>query len=201
MALGSDLITKIRFKIVDTDDVSFSVAELISYLNDGAKEFAATTGCLQDSGTIDTNGTASDFSLSSNLTNPHTIFNVLYAGLPISQTYRHAIISQWGASVSTPTEWYTYGDRIYFDFIPTTATGSNAVTCFHTRIPTDMTDENSTLDFPVEWEPAVVHYAISSCFEQQRDSVLAAIHQAKYDALQQSAFAINKAKLFGEIAA
>ncbi len=201
MSLGSELITKIRFEIVDTDDLSFSTAELISYLNDGAKEFSATTGCLQDSGTIDTDSSASSFSLSANLTNPVIIFDVLYAGVPLSRNYRHAIISQWGASVATPTEWLTVGNLVYFDSIPTTATDSNALTIFYTRTPAAMADENSTFDFVDEWEPAIVHYAIARCFAQQRDTVLEAQNMAQYDSLRKSAFAINKAKLFGEIPA
>ncbi len=201
MSAGSDLITKIRYEIVDSDDLSFTTAELISYLNDGAKEFSATTGCLQDSDTIDTNGAASSFSLSSNLTNPVIVFDVLYAGVPLSRNYRHAIISQWGASVATPTEWFTVADLVYFDSIPTTATGSSALTVYYTRTPTAMGDENSTFDFPAEWEPAIVHYAIARCFAQQRDTILEAQNMAKYGALQKSAYQINKAKLFGEIPA
>ena len=201
MSIGSELITKIRYEIVDTDDLSFTTAELISYLNDAATEFTATTGCLQDSGTINTDGSASSFSLSANLTNPVILFDVLYAGVPLSRNYRHAIISQWGASVATPTEWFTVGNLVYFDNIPTTATGSSALTVYYTRTPTAMGDENDTFDFPAEWEPAIVHYAIARCFAQQRDTVLEAQNLAKYGALQKSAFAINKAKLFGEIPA
>jgi hypothetical protein len=197
MATGTTVIAEVRDELQDTTDTSFGTAELLRYINRGATEFCATTGCLQDSTTINTDSTNFKFTLSTSLTNPLVVFAVEYAGVPLYRTYRHEVSYQFGASTGTPTAWYEFAGALYLDLIATTATGSDALTVFYVRIPTDMSAVGSTFDFPDEWKPAIVQYAMARCYASQRDTVLEAKCMAEYEKLRQSAYAINKWKLEG----
>jgi hypothetical protein len=197
MATGTTLIDQIRDELQDTTDTSFGTAELLRYLNRGAKEFCATTGCLQDTQTINTDGATFSFTLSASCTNLVAVFDVEYAGVPLSRTYRHEVIYQFGASAGTPTAWYEFKGVLYIDLKATTATGSSALTVFYLRTPTDMTAVGSTFDFPDEWESAIISYALARCYKSQRDTILAEQEMRKYETMRQTAFAINKFKLMG----
>jgi len=197
MATGTTLIAKIRDELQDTTDVSFSVAELLRYINRGATEFCATTGCLQDLTTINTDGATYYFTLSSSCTNLVVVYGVEYAGVPLSRTYRHEVTYQFGASTGTPTAWYEYKGTLYIDLKATTATGSSALTVFYIRTPTDIATEGATFDFPNEWESAIVSYALARCYKSQRDTILAEQEMQKYETMRQTALAVNKFKLMG----
>jgi len=200
VATGTTLITKIRDELQDTTDASFGTAELLRYLNRGATEFCATTGCLQDTQTINTDGATFSFTLSASCTNLITVYGLQYAGIFLPPTYIHEITYKFGASVGTPTTWYQFGGVLYIDLKATTATGTSALNVFYLRTPTDMTAVGSTFDFPNEWESAIVAYAMARCYASQRDTVLEAKQMAKYETMRQTAFAINKYKLMGNAA-
>lgn len=200
MAVGSDIITKIRDELQDADDGSFGDALLLRYINRGATEFCATTGCLQDTDTINTDSTNFQFTLSTYLTKYVVVFDVEYNGTPLSRTYRHELSYKFGASTGTPTAWYEFKGILYLDLIASTATGSSALTVFYTRTPTDMTAVDSTFDFPNEWESAIISYATARCFISQRDAVLASEQMTKYESMRQTVYHINKYKLMGNVA-
>ena len=198
MSTGQNIIDEIRDELQDTTDLSFGTAELLRYINRGAKEFCATTGCLQQASIITTNGTANSWPLSTSLTNPFKVFAVEFAGTPLSPTYHHEVTYDFGGSSGTPTAWYEFGGRLYVDTIPPSASGTSALTVWYLRTPTDMTAVSSTFNFPDEWDSAIVQYAIARCHHSNRDTVLEATHMAKYEAMRQTAFAINKNKLMGD---
>ena len=203
MATGTTLITQVRDILQDTTDVSFSVAEILRYLNRGAKEFCSTTGCYQKTATINTDNSNFKFTLSATDAKLFLVFDVEFNGTPLSQTYRHEVNYEFGADSGTPdntTAWYEYGGELFIELIAPTATGSDALTIFYLVTPVDMTAEGSTFDFPDEWESAIVNYAIAQCYGSQRDSILEAKHMGEYEKMRQSAFAVNKHKLRGNAA-
>lgn len=206
MATGTTLITQVRDILQDTTDVSFTPEEILRYLNRGAKEFCSTTGCYQKTATINTDNSNFKFTLSATDAKLFLVFDVEFNGTPLSPTYRHEVNYKFGASSGTPdntTAWYQFGDpvrELFIELIAPTATGSSALTIFYLSTPVDMTAEGSTFDFPDQWESAIVNYAIGQCFESQRDAILETKHMGIYDAMKQSAFAINKHKLLGSAA-
>jgi hypothetical protein len=203
MATGADIIAKVRYQLQDTDDESFDGDHILDWINLGAQEFAATTGCIHEITNIATDATNYIFALSTNLTNPHVLYAVHFNGTPLTRAYLHEISTQYGGSSGTPTVntgWFEFEDSLYLEVIPPTATGSSALNVFYVRTPTDMTATSSTFDFPDKWTHAIVEFATAKAFESQRDSVLAAQHMARYDAVRQTAWAINKAKLLGTAA-
>ena len=203
MATGTTLINQVRDILVDTTDQAFTDAEILRYLNRGAKEFCATTGCLQSTVTINTDNSNFKFTLSASTTNLLVVFDVEFNGVPLSRTYRHQVSFEYGASSGTPdntTSWYEFGGVLFIELVAPSATGSSALTVFYIRTPTEMSAVGSTFDFPGEWEPAIVNYAIAQCFAVQRDTILEAKHMGEYEKMRQSAFAINKSKLLGEAA-
>jgi hypothetical protein len=203
MATGTDVITKIRDELQDADDESISDAVLLRYINRGATEFATQTGAIQDTDTINTDAVNFSFTLSASLTNPIKIFKVEYNGVPLSQTFVHEVSYEFGSSSGTPTSqtgWYEFAGKLYIEVIAPVATGSSALNVFYFRTPTDMTSVGDTFDFPDIWQPAIVQYGIAKGFASQRDSVLSAQHMARYEAMKQAAFAVNKNLLLGDAA-
>lgn len=198
MSTGQNIIDEIRDELQDTTDLSFGTAELLRYINRGAKEFCATTGCLQDVATINTDGAYHSWSLSASLTNPVIVFSVEFAGVPLGRTYHHEVTYDFGGSSGTPVAWYEAKGRLYVDSIPPVASGVSALTVWYLRTPTDMTAVSSDFDFPDEWDSAIINYAIARCHHSTRDTVLEATHMAKYEAMRQTAFLINKNKLMGD---
>lgn len=200
MATGQNVIDQIRDELLDATDESFEDDPLLRYINRGAMEFCATTGCLQDTGNIATDATNFKFTLSTSLTNPVVVFAVEYDGVPLTRTYRHEVSYKFGETAGTPTSWYEFGGKIYIDLIAPVATGASALTVFYIRTPTDMTAVGSTFDFPDEWESAIVNYGIARAFASQRDTILAAEHMGKYETMRQSALDVNRSKLIGSAA-
>ena len=200
MATGTTLIAQVRDILQDTTDKSFSTEEILRYLNRGAKEFCSSTGCYQKTGTINTDNSNFKFTLSSLDSKLFLIFDVEFNGVPLSQTFRHELNYEFGASSGTPdntTAWYEFGGSLFIELVAPTATDSSAFTIFYLVTPVDMTAEGSTFDFPDEWESAIVNYAIAQCYGTQRDTILEAKHMAVYNAMKQTAYAVNKNKLMG----
>lgn len=203
MSTGQDKIDEIRDEIQDATDLSFSDAELLRFINRGSKEFCATTGCYQAIANINTDNTNFSFTLSGSCTNLVKVFDVQFNGVPLSPTFRHEVNYEFGASSSTPdntTNWYELGGVLYISVIAPTATGASALNVFYLRTPTDMSAVSSTFDFPDEWDSAIVNYVIARCRYTDRDSILASTEMASYNAMRQTAFLINKAKLMGDAA-
>jgi len=200
MSTGQNIIDDIRDELADTTDLSFGDALLLRYINRGAKEFSATTGCLQATANINTDNTNFSFTLSGSCTNLVKVFDVQFNGVPLSPTFRHEVSYEFGASSATPdntTVWYEFGGVLYISVIAPTATGSSALNVFYLRTPTDMSAVSSAFDFPDEWDSAIVNYAIARCRYTDRDAILASTEMARYDTMRQTALLINKGKLMG----
>ncbi len=182
----------------DATDQSFDDTTLMRYANDGAKEFTSTTGVLQSTATINTNGSASTFT-TNNQVSLINVFQVQYAQVPLDFSPRNEIAIQWGATVGTPLAWSIWAETLYFDLIPTTATGSNAITIFYTRNPVamDESDTGSTFDFPDEWETFIVSYIVYRALDSMREGALAERPRQEYDLGRQAAASSVQNKLLG----
>lgn len=201
MSTGQDIIDEVRDLLQDTTDESFSDAVILRYINRGAKEFCATTGCLQDTATIDTDSATYIFTLSSSCTNPFLIINVQFNGTPLTKTFLHEVTYKFGASSGTPdqsTNWYEFGGKLYISIKAITATGSSALTVFYVRTPTDLSAVGDTFDFPDEWDSAIIAYAVAHCRYTDRDTILQSSEMSKYEAMRQNVFLINKNKIMGD---
>lgn len=198
MSTGLDLLTRTRDRLSDGTDQSFDDTVLMRYANDGAKEFTSTTGALQDNNTLDTNGTSNSISFST-LTNPINIFAVWYNNIPLFFAPRNEIDVEWGASVGTPVSWSIWGTNLWFDVIPTLATGADALTVFFTRNPTamDESDTSSTFDFPSEWETFIISYIVYRALDSIREGALAERAKQEYDLGRQAAASSVQNKILG----
>ncbi len=198
MSTANDLIIKARRRLNDFTDESFEDAPLIDWTNQGAKEFTSRAAVLQSADTINTDGSNSTFNVS-NLTNFVNAFSVQYAGIQLGFTPRPQIIIAWGTSVGTPVTWSIWGELLYFDVIPTLATGSDAITVFYSRTPTEMStsDTSAAFDFPQEWEFAIVAYMTYRALDSIREGSLASRQRAEFDAALASAAEVTAAKTLG----
>lgn len=203
MSTGQNIIDEIRDELQDTTDVSFGDPELLRYINRGAKEFCVRTGAYQATANIDTDNSAFKFTLSASLTNSFLIASVEFNGTPLSPTKRHELSYKFGASSATPdntTAWYEFGGSLYISVIAPTATGASALNIFYFRTPTDMTAVDDTFDFPDEWDSAIIAYGIGRCRHEDRDTILEGTQMAKYEAMVQTAWQINRGKIMGNAA-
>ncbi len=198
MSTGLTLLTRARDRLSDATDQSFDDTTLMRYANDGAKEFTSTTGVLQSRTTINTDGSASTFSTSS-VTGLINVFQTQYAQVPLDFSPRNEIAIRWGASVGTPLAWSIWAETLYFDLIPTTATGSSAITIFYTRNPVamDESETSSTFDFPAEWETFIVSYIVYRALDSIREGALAERPRQEYDLGRQAAASSVQNKLLG----
>ncbi len=198
MSTGLTLLTRARDRLSDATDQSFDNTTLMRYANDGAKEFTSTTGVLQSTTTINTDNSASTFSTSS-ITGLINVFQAQYAQVPLDFSPRNEIAIQWGATVGTPLAWSIWAETLYFDLIPTTATGASAITIFYTRNPVamDESDTSSTFDFPDEWETFIVSYIVYRALDSIREGALAERPRQEYDLGRQAAASSVQSKLLG----
>ena len=201
MATGQNIIDEVRDELQDTTDKSFADPQLLRYINRGAKEFCSRTGAYQATATIDTDNSNFKFTLSASTTNLVAVFAVEFNGVPLSATKRHEVTYEFGASSTTPditTAWYEFAGVLYIEVIAPTATGSSALKVLYFRTPTVLTAVGDTFDFPDEWDSAVIAYAIGRCRHEDRDTILEGSQMAKYEAMVQTAFQINRYKLLGD---
>ena len=201
MSTGQDKIDEIRDELQDTTDLSVEPAVLLRYLNRGAKEFCSVTGALQATANINTDNTNFKFTLSASTSNLVIVFAVEFNGIPLSPTFRHEITTKYGGESATPTNatgWYQFNKILYLEVIAPMATGADALTVFYLRTPTIMTSVGDTFDFPEEYEPAIVAYAIARVRYSDRDSILSSTEMGQYYASRDSAFAIMKNLLLGD---
>ena len=198
MSTGLTLLNRARDRLSDATDQSFDDTILMRYANDGAKEFTSTTGVLQTRSTIDTNGSLSIFT-TNNEVGLINVFQVAYAKVPLDFSPRNEIAIQWGATVGTPLAWSIWAEDLFFDLIPTAATGADAITLFYTRNPVamDESDTSSTFDFPDEWEPFIVSYIVYRALDSIREGALAERPRQEYDLGRQAAASSVQNKLLG----
>lgn len=202
MSTGQNIIDEVRDELQDTTDASFTDAQLLRYINRGAKEFCVRTGAYQATANIDTDNTNFKFTQSASLTKPFLISAVEFNGNPLSPTKRHEVTYKFGESSATPditTAWYEFAGALYISVIAPTKTGANALNIFYFRTPTDLAAVGETFDFPDEWDSAVIAYAIGRCRHEDRDTILEGTQMAKYEAMVQTAFQVNKFKLLGDV--
>lgn len=197
MSTAQNLIDQARRRLIDSTDQSFDDASLIDWANQGADEFTSRVAVLQASDTINTDSSNSTFDISSDLTRPVNVFNVQYAGLALAFTPRMQITVVWGDTVGTPVAWSIWKKTLYFDVIPTTATGSDALTVFYARNPTKMStsDTGATFDFPVEWDYAIVAYMVYRALDSIREGALASRARTEFDTALASAAEIVSASV------
>ena len=198
MITGKTLLDRSRDRLSDATTQSFDDTVLMRYANDGAKEFTSTTGVLQSTATINTNGSASTFT-TNNQVGLINVFQVQYAQVTLDFSPRNEIAIQWGATVGTPLAWSIWAETLYFDLIPTTATGASALTVFFTRNPVamDESDTSSTFDFPDEWETFIVSYIVYRALDSMREGALAERPRQEYDLGRQAAASSVQNKLLG----
>jgi len=194
MATADDLITGIRYQLSDETDEAYGDALLINFLNDGATEFATTTGCCQDIATITPDGSNSYVDLStSNLTyRMLNVYAVEFSGVKLDHAPKYEA-AHWNPASGTPTGWSVWADdgteRLYFDTIP--AATANAVKVHFTYIPTAMTTTSSVCGIPEKWNPAIKHYAVYRVHDRMRET------GAEYSLMRQVAAKINEALMSG----
>lgn len=178
-----EVITKIRYRLADYTDESYSDDELIEYINDGIKDFSYT-GCNQYADNI-TSGSGSEYTLSTTLTYTHV--NVYGVNLGGSRLYfaDRPETTKWNPSAGTPIGWGVWGDKLLLD-TSTTLSASNNLEVSYTYIPDDISTVNNT--FPLEkWSGAIVAFCVYRCLTEDRDTGLADKEYAEYLAVKQHA--------------
>ena len=159
-----DIITKIRYRLADYTDESYDDDTLLTYINDGAVDFAMT-GAFQTYHDFTTAGSNAYEDLSAMTYAWLNVFGVQYNGGKIDHAPPQEMMD-WNAAAGTPKGWAVWGDLVYMDAIPT---ASNTVKVWYVFIPDAVTSVANTSPVDDKWAPALVAYAVGRCLDQNRE--------------------------------
>lgn len=205
MSKISELITKVRYRLVDISDESYSNAALMAFINQGANIFALKTGALQykDDISVSAGQQYAYFDYSGLAANPITVFAVWHEGLPLVFA-EFEDMKDIVPTSGTPTVWSTWGETILLD--KTLLTG-DALIVFYTHTPvvatavTDDFEARTGVAFPAKWEDAIVAYAAYRARSADRETGLADRAMAEFnDAVMQANPLINSQLIHGGVA-
>lgn len=205
MSTAQQLIDSIRDRMADSSDVAYTAAAIIRHANDGARQFAATTGCMQESFAFTMDGNSSYITFARITTDtghkPVTVFAVNCPSrldfAPLYETVGWPVYWVGMTDVSTsgqPTAWTLWGEVVRFDIKPA---ANMVAAAYYTRIPAEMTAVDSVFDFPAQWEQAIKSYVRFCLHDTDRESGLADRAFAEYEADRQAAFAHTQAQIGG----
>jgi len=203
---ASAVITMAQRFLVDTEDNAYSVGtsddtnDMLNYLNEACRRFAAETHCCQ--GIVTVSVTAQNITFATILAElgSSIVEQVLYITKVMPKTGTNytplpkAPISEMKAllasTVTTPTRYSVFAESIYFDTHPDTVLAFNAtVSCSY--VPKDLTSTDEYILIPDEWVQAIVKYIVFCCRIADRDAGLANGAYQEFEAIKQAAAAVN----------
>jgi hypothetical protein len=194
---GTQLITSIRFRLSDATDQAYSTSTLLTYINDGATEFATLTGCLHLTENMTSGGPAASISLSTTTANTFVnIYSVELASSKLDFAPRYEAAKWSPSDTGTPAGWSIWGNTIYLN-CQTTLSATNDLDISYTYIPAEMTAEGNECEIPDKYYPALVAYTCFRVHDMNREEGLASRAFAEYDRILLSAAKLNEALLSG----
>lgn len=196
MATVTNLITDVRYILLDSDDQAYTNDMLLSYYNEAADRFAAETHCMQ--GQIDiTDHTANKITYASLLATLGTGQKILLpirveldnssGDTPLVKAAFFQMKDKLPASTTTPTRWSLFGEVLYFDLDPSVSGADFDFTVYASYIPSQLTSVDSTILIPAEWHTAIKKYMIFCARLQARDAGLASGAFAEYEKIRTEA--------------
>ena len=197
----SELITMLRLRTADGDDVSYDSDMLVNFANKAQKDFASTTACCRtitnDTTTLtSTNSTYDVSNLTGELLGLYRL-DLDYTFVPFSPIYEE--VDFHNVSNGVPTAWTLWGDTVGGSAtsirLNAVVTATTVVTMYYSYIPDDLESTSSTLSVPDKWVHALVSYMEYLSHKQDRDIGLAQTAYVEYDSIRRAAAFANQAFL------
>ena len=179
MATAQALIDRVRRKLIDTDDESYSDALLIDYLNEAITRFATSTHCNQaqvaftctnNKVALSALQTTLSASVASKVIFPARVTLTISAGNQILPKASFSETKDYlPVAITTPTRWSFFAETVFFDLDPSlSGSFTGYIDCSY--IPTLIATVGSTVLVPDQWHPALEKYMIFCCREGDRDT-------------------------------
>jgi hypothetical protein len=182
-----NVITKVRYRLQDYNDESYTDAMLFEYINDGAKDFSYT-GCNQTYHDFTAGGSNAYENLSAMTYKFLKVFSVECDGSKLNYATPEEA-REWIPTAGIPQGWSVWGDYVYLDAI---TTASSTVRVWYTYIPDDISATGDNCPLADKWVPALVAYVVGRCLQADRDNDSA---MAEYYALKQTAAGIYESMI------
>ncbi len=181
-------IADARRLLADTYDEAFEAADLLAYLNEGMRRFAAETHVCQ--GSVTKTVTSSPVALSTLTEDQADEDEVLIVAkieltdgtdrIPLPKAPIYEMKTRTG---TTPTRYMLFDQAIHFDVVGTV---SITFTAYYSYIPTRLLSTDS-LPFADEYAPAMVRYMVYCAHLSMRDAGMANGAFSEYQELRQLA--------------
>lgn len=191
---ASTLITAIRLRLADSSDEAYGDALLLSFINEGSREFADLTGCCQAIHNF-TSGTGSTIDLGTLTYAFLNIYSVEYASGKLDFAPRYEA-AKWSPAAGTPAGWSVWNDTLYLD-TSITMSSSNDVDVGYTYVPNTLTAVGSNIGLPDKWLPALKAYVCYRIHDMNRETGFADRAYQEYLLIVQAAQRINEALMSG----
>jgi hypothetical protein len=185
--------------LVDIDDDAY-LDNMLTYLNEGQRRFAAETHCCQAIADVSVSDNVLAYSsIVSEITGAEKVLYVAKVQLNSGTQYTFlpfAPLSELKTlpttATTTPTRYTTFAEQIVFDLHPS-ATISFDTTIFCSYVPSDLSS-GANLIIPDQWVQAVVQYIVYLCRVSDRDAGLANGAWSEYETIRANAAAFYKAQ-------
>ncbi|MCE5185024.1 MAG: hypothetical protein LLF76_02740 [Planctomycetaceae bacterium] len=187
-----------RVRLADSEDLSFSNAEILQYVNDGCKDLAMAgvfqekryVSFLHGECPLDCYWPTEKFVINVFRVDWVDEYNRQTVQLHFAPLAEHpALNSAW--STGTPRMWTLWGDTLYID-----VSGPIALNIWYTYSPGDLLSISDTIPLSPKWTPGLLAYCEYRCRAAEGDPDAAAA-LAEYNAVKTTAQQVNAAILTG----
>lgn len=160
---ASDVITRVRGIVGDTNSLQFTDTQLLDWINEGIRECATLNNLLQKSATSSSVIGTSEYVLPTDILKMHSI---KYDGVKLDiltlQQFDDRVSDADGAS-GTPLMCYIWAGKIVF-FPTPSAVGTITVDYIYT--PTPITDADTEIGLPSSYHQRIVDYVLAQIAQQ-----------------------------------
>jgi hypothetical protein len=176
---GTDVVEVAQRLLVDIDDEAYS-DDLLDYLNEGSRRFAAETHCCQAAEEITIEANYVDYTslaaLSDEADSVLFVPKMVYLDndnpfdLDKASLFSHKSLPD--QSVTTPTRFWCFGKKVFFD-LNENATISFNILAYFSYIPSALSALTENIKIPDAWMMALVNYIAYCCHIADRSAGLA----------------------------
>lgn len=171
------VIRRVQNLFGDANEIVITKTMIVDWINEGQIEIARETAYRTATATDD----ASNFRTGKALSDLILMKGISYDGTPLVVTDLETIQRMHDPSnfEGVPEFYYTDGEGVYL-FPNPTSTDSTTCTIRYVDAPTDLTDENDSLDIPAKYHNDLVDYCISKAHERNENWRAAEYYLAKF---------------------
>ena len=173
----SEVINRVRKIAGDIDVLQFTDADIMSWINDAAKECASDNQLLQKSATQAVVNGQTDYTLPTDILKLHSVrYDNENIRLMTMQEFDAEVSGFGETNKGAPFVGYVWAGKLVLYPAPDNSTKNLVIS--YTRTPTEVTAVGNSIDLPTMYHRRIVDYCLAMVAEQDDDL---ARYQAKMD--------------------